>query len=585
MTPGNMLVTLVAKGVTADQTEKYYRARFAYREITGPSFARLEQAAADPRWQVPAPNPFIPRETAVIPPKGPLRVTEMTLLRLREEGVAPGLLEKLTPFQGVTFTDGDALLRQVNGALALPGQEQFAQRVLKESLALPTRLMDTPMAMVWYLPDWRFRQPRAEVLLNIFTEGAGSSAREAMLARLYDGALDEALNEFGYPVKEAGLAYELAATKTGFMLRLGGYSPRLLDLVDSLAPRLRSVEISQERFAAVKERAKRQLENRRFQQPYEQSRYYKELLVEQPAFAAEALLEAMAPVTLTNVQAYAKRAYRRIHVQGVVVGNLEPGPVRQALERLFRALDSAPLPAQARALETVRALPARADQMFSQRLSVENSSIEVYFQAGETNPRRRGALLIAGRRLQDSFYESARTQQQLGYIVWGGMSQIQKTLGLTLLIQSGAYPADALLERTDAFVPRFIADFKSMPDEAFEAYRAAVIQAKLERENTLAGIASRLLWSAFKNDAQWDYVSEDIRAVQALTRQDVQREIERVLAGPERRRLVLRLTGKNHAAKPPKGQAIQVPAAVRTAALPVRPSGRTPLEIGALVER
>jgi secreted Zn-dependent insulinase-like peptidase len=336
--------------------------------------------------------------------------------------------------------------------------------------------------------------------------------------------------------------------------------------MDHLSGKLQQIGLSPERFATVKERMKRGLENRRFDQPYEQSSYYKELLLQSPAVAREAQLAALGSVTLGEVQAYAKQVYRRLYVQGVVAGNLEPGRARTALQETFRRLGATPLPPELRVEEQVRALPARADQVFSQRLDVNNSVINAYYQVGQTEPRLRGALLIVGRRLQDAYYQSLRTQQQLGYIVWAGMGQTKKTLNVSFVVQSGAYSADVLLERTDAFIPRFVAEFKAMPDAAFESYRAAVIQAKLERENNVGEVAGRLFWVAFQNDAKWDYNSEDIRAVEALQRKDVERVLERVLGGDQRRRLVIRLIGKDHKAGNPKGQPITLPPAMRTAA-------------------
>jgi insulysin len=335
--------------------------------------------------------------------------------------------------------------------------------------------------------------------------------------------------------------------------------------MDRLAGRLQQFDLSAERFATVKERMKRGLENRRFDQPYEQSSYFKELLLERPAVAREAQLAALETVTQEDVQAYARQVFRRVYVQGVVVGNLDRDQARSAVRQLLTTLGSTPLPPARRVEEQVRTLPARADQVFSQRLDVNNSAINAYYQVGQTEPRLRGALLIIGRLLQDSYYQSLRTQQQLGYIVWAGMGQTRKTLNMSFIVQSGAYPADVLLERTEQFIPRFIAEFKAMPDEAFERYRGAVIQAKLERDHTLGESADRLFWVAFQNDAKWDYNSEDLRAVESLKRQDVERVLERVLLGGQRRRLVIRLIGKDHKAAAPKGQVITLPPAQRTA--------------------
>jgi secreted Zn-dependent insulinase-like peptidase len=105
-----------------------------------------------------------------------------------------------------------------------------------------------------------------------------------------------------------------------------------------------------------------------------------------------------------------------------------------------------------------------------------------------------------------------------------------------------------------------------MPDERFERYRSAVNEAKLERDKDLDRLAERLRWVAFENDEKWDYVSEDIRAVEALTREQVIAILEKALLGSGRERLVIRLIGKDHVAGPVKGTPIEFPEQIRAAA-------------------
>jgi insulysin len=578
LTPDNLLVTLIAKGLPTDRTERFYSAHYAYREEPGEPYTRLVQARADPRWHLPAPNPFIPRETALYAPAGALRLSDSSLDYLAADNVPGAVIAKLLPDLDVTFTSGEALMARMEGVLTPEERERYLPLLLKDALALPTRLLATPLAKVWYLPDWRFRQPKADLVLKFFAAGAYGSPREAMLNLLYEASLDEDLNEWGYPVREAGLNFSIQAAKSGVVLSLGGYSPRLLELLNRLVPRLASIGLSAERFASVKERMRRGLLNQRVGQPYEQSRYYREQLLEEPAFSREALLEALTPLTLADVKDYAARLYRRAYVQGVVVGNLPPSAARAAIAGALATLGSQPLPPAQRVEEQVRSLPRRADYVFTERLDVNNSLVSALYQAGRTNPRLRGALLIIARKLQDAFYQDARTRQQLGYIVFAGMGQVKKTLSLFFLIQSGDYAADVLQDRTEAFIPRFIADFRALPDEAFENYRRAVIQAKLERDHNLGETAQHLFWSAFENDAEWDFLSTDIRAVEALTRQDVERVLTTVLAGEGRSRLVIRLVGKDHPARAPKGQVISLPTPLRAAARQAPPNAAVPAQ-------
>ena len=86
-----------------------------------------------------------------------------------------------------------------------------------------------------------------------------------------------------------------------------------------------------------------------------------------------------------------------------------------------------------------------------------------------------------------------------------------------------------------------------------------MIQGKLQRERSPSDAARRLFYTAFRLEQNWDYVSEEIRAVEALRQDEVNRVLTHTLSGAQRRRLVIRLIGKGHPAATPRGQTLTLP--------------------------
>ena len=559
LTPDNLLVTLVSRQAPTERVEPIYGTRYGYRELTGEPFARLRTAKPHPRLHLPEPNPFIPRDVRVLAPRGPIKLAESSLLLLRRKGVPAAALERLQPLAGTAFTDGRALVRQAEARLGEAARPALRAELLKAGVGLPEKLLETPQARVWYLPDWRLRQPKAGMSLLFMSGETYGSARQVVLASLYEQALAESLNEIGYPIRLAGLSYGIEAKRAGVQVTLGGYSSRMVELLERLVGHLPRVEIDQGTFAAILERTRRHLENQRFTQPYGQARYYLRQLVVQPSFPVEDQLAALEGIALDDVKAYAAALFRRVYLRGAVAGNLDPDRVRVALRRALDGLGAGVLPEAERLEPEVRDLPPGADWVFTRELPLQNSLVELHYQAGRSEPRRRGALLIASRALGDAFYFSLRTRQQLGYIVYAGMGQIRKSLSLNLLVQSGAYGADHLMERAEAFVPRFVAQFADMPPDEFEKLRTAVIEAKLDKPADLGALTANLYWRAFRHDQQWDHVSTDIAAVRALTHAEVTALLREVLLGPERRRLTLRLVGAGSPPVQERGTPVELP--------------------------
>ena len=337
-------------------------------------------------------------------------------------------------------------------------------------------------------------------------------------------------------------------------------------MLQFLVERLERIDIGEDIFASIKERMARSFDNQRLQQPYRQSRYFTRMLLETPNFTREALQAALATVNLQELKDYAASQLRETYLEGVVVGNLSRDSALRALRKALDTLHADVLPPAGRVQEQVLELPTGANWIFSDRLSLNNSLMHFTYQVGKTNPTLRGALLLISRPMSQQFYHQMRTRQQLGYIVWAGMGQMRKTLNLSFLVQSGQYPADELYSRMEAFVPGFIESFKTLPESPFEQFREAVIRAKLQRAKTLGEIAERLFWMAFLYDEKFDHVSEDIAAVEALTRSEVEAVLTRYLSGAGEKRLSIRLIGRDHESNPPKGKIVTLPASVRAKA-------------------
>ena len=67
MRPDNLLVTLVAKGLPADKTEKWYGTPYSYVEQTGAAYTALQNPPKVASITLPPPNPYVPAQTQVLP--------------------------------------------------------------------------------------------------------------------------------------------------------------------------------------------------------------------------------------------------------------------------------------------------------------------------------------------------------------------------------------------------------------------------------------------------------------------------------------------------------------------------------------
>ena len=168
-------------------------------------------------------------------------------------------------------------------------------------------------------------------------------------------------------------------------------------------------------------------------------------------------------------------------------------------------------------------------------MNVKNSAAVLEIQIDQHDPKLRVSLMVLDTALQPLFYNDLRTRQQLGYIVNSGMTELEKTLGMIFMVQSGKYDAVTLEQRIQEFLPGFLNTLAEMPEEELETLKESVINSKLQKSTSLSAEAGRLYNIAFEHDAHFDYNSEEIEAVEKLTIEDLRRLIRNYLI-PERRR-------------------------------------------------
>ena len=189
-------------------------------------------------------------------------------------------------------------------------------------------------------------------------------------------------------------------------------------------------------------------------------------------------------------------------------------------------------------------------------MKVENSAVVTDIQVGQRSPELQTALMVIETLMQPQFYNDLRTSQQLGYIVNSGMSVLEKTLGLVFIIQSGEYNSETLEQRIGVFLEKFNDSLRGMTDAELNRIKKSVLNSKLQKTNSVTAEAGRLFNLAFEQNAEFDVNSREIRALEKLTHEDILDFVNSYLLTSKQRKLILRMSGKDHEAGNSAGELI-----------------------------
>ncbi|MCD8522070.1 MAG: insulinase family protein [Saccharospirillaceae bacterium] len=383
--------------------------------------------------------------------------------------------------------------------------------------ATPEALINEPGRLLWYYPEHEFAMPKARVLIQLQQASVQNSARQRVLAQLYSRTVNEALNTYSYPAYLAGLTYSLNASGRGLELSLGGYQHKLPELLKRVLSEMDSFTLSEEDFGRYQASLQRTLENQLKNKPFERELAVLKNWLYDPSFDKTELLAALADVSLSDVQQYAATFRNELAIQMYVHGQLSKVQAQE-----LAAIVNARYPANAAqvALPQLLRVPEGQHQK-NLTLDHQDTAIVLYVQGQEGSDRNRARYALLGQILSAPYYQTMRTEQQLGYIVFATPFPQQTIPGLAFIVQSPEASPQTILDSSLKFFSDFEQQLGSMSEEEFNSYRQGLSTLLLEKPKNMAEKVARF-WRDIEVLRYSFNTNEAIAAeVQTLSRDEI----------------------------------------------------------------
>ncbi|MBI3154831.1 MAG: insulinase family protein [Burkholderiales bacterium] len=404
-------------------------------------------------------------------------------------------------------------------ALALPAPNRFVPATTALRPVAATRLIDQPALSLVHLQDTGFERPQVAHLARFVLPRQRATLRDAVRLMFYAACIDEALTETRYVAAEAGLRFRLSASLEGVSFGVEGYDASAARLLDEVAPGLRDCPIEPARFDAIKDRLLRGLAAFERVDAYQTLTESRRRIVREAYFRPDEMLPVARAVTLAELRDFARGLYARGKLEMLAHGNVGADEAVAVARRVAAALAPAPLPEAKLLRRRLLAMAPGEAIVASEALAVNNSAYRRELLLGTDTPELRAFSEVLAAFVGPATYTELRTRQQLGYIVWGGAGNEDRTQFAYFIVQSGDHPADVLAARTDAFVATLPAQFAALTEDDWQTIKAGVRARLLEKDKSIAERAARLFALAYERDADWGRDDATLAALDALTRE------------------------------------------------------------------
>ncbi|EQC26438.1 hypothetical protein SDRG_15719 [Saprolegnia diclina VS20] len=358
-----------------------------------------------------------------------------------------------------------------------------------EIFEAPRKVLATPSATAYYLPDTVFKSPRAFVMLHFSLPAMARRADAIVLGDVYVRMVQDALNADAYFAHKAHLSYWLRVkSASGFELQIGGFHDKLLELVYVVTKTLATGTstdgemLREARFRVLKEDLLRTYKNLHFR-PTAKAAYMREQLLEAEAVQLPTLIAELEALTYESVLAVAvmsKALWAGGHVTAFVHGNITQAKaiaMTSTVAGYFSFGNSAPRPPKA-----IYKLPSDGLVLHEESENSEevNSVVDVHYQFGNETVATLGMADLLQQIMQVPFFDTLRTKLQLGYEVACSVRVTHGILGFGLKVVSASTPTSAIAAAMDAFVVSFAHTLETMDEATFKGHVRAQIQARVE---------------------------------------------------------------------------------------------------------
>jgi len=300
------------------------------------------------------------------------------------------------------------------------------------------------LTRVWHKKDDVFWVPKVNMYFQLKSPLAYSSPSNNVKTQLYVSLLKDALNEYSYDADLAGLCYSLDTTVEGMVLSVEGYNDKAHVLLQKVVEKMRTLEINPERFHLIHDQMDRMYKNFLLEAPHQHAMYYMSYLTQEKLWTQEEKLAELKDLTPADIEAFYPVLLSRLHIEGLVHGNMAAADALKAGSIIEEGLRSKALVPSELLSQRCHLLPEHCKAVYKRDVPDSNnvnSGIEYYLQIEDaTSKESRARIQIMAQIINEPCFNQLRTKEQLGYLVFSGVRKQTGASGLRFILQSERDP-------------------------------------------------------------------------------------------------------------------------------------------------
>ena len=390
----------------------------------------------------------------------------------------------------------------------------------------PALISEDPGLRVWHLENIEFGVPRANVIIYLGTDQT-STIEQITSAQLYVDLVRDQLNSELYAASLAGLNYSIGVDRRGVSIVLGGFTENQPLLLKAVLEVFKKPDWSMARFERVKQRLLRTKLNAIKGYPFRQvvARLSASM---QGGWVAADQVPVIEKISLPDVQNYAQRLLRGFDVDVIISGNHSLSAANLFVDELTAVTTMD--------ISQPFKVAKLSESDFSESIAVDHNDAVVmqYIQGDSDSIQERAKLSLIAQMMSAPFFNSLRTERQLGYVVSAFPFHINRVPGLAMLVQSPAASESQLREEFKRFIDQFASTVEQLSIEEFRRHQSALLTNLEEAPKNISELNGRFAESLRLGYRDFKFRDQLAAEIKKLTVPDVQNAFQRIVVDSPR---------------------------------------------------
>ena len=382
----------------------------------------------------------------------------------------------------------------------------------------PVKLDNTKGMEIWHYPNIEDSIPKATIQLAI-DRPERPTLEEDLTSEIYFGLMGEQLEQLRFNAGRAGVSYSVSPQGVSF----SGYSDKLPELADQVLAQVLKPTFSEGQFNRMMENVKRYFANYDKAEPTQGVNRDLEELLDADSYPVEEVQAVANAMTLEKVLNAPKWLFGEGRMTMMTSGNITEQQSRDFAEQIVSTLGlKSTDKAIPKGQRVVKLNSTDKPDVYVTKLAHADAAVFRYYQGRESTREERLKLHLLSQIMHQQYFNSLRTEQQLGYIVQAASKRFDRTPGLMFIVQSPTASATEVEAATDKFLPEFQQRLNGMNDDMLAPLVQATM-AQMAQEPQNVGEKVGRFWQDLRDDyPNFDSRQKAIEALQSITMKDIQ---------------------------------------------------------------